>query len=517
MFDFFISHSSKDKDWVKELVEALNERTRDSPLVIWFDENNISPGDYIFQQIEDGITNSNHIGVVLSPESVNSDWVSFERMIFQTMDPLGREKKLIPLLLRDCKIPTSLKAIKYIDFREKNNFNSGIDQLLRTLKRPHKQSSGLLNKIEESLDKSKIYRSTIDKYIYQLDNDVVNEIYTWIEKINIKGQEGREQVEQVIFKILGYNDYNLTLTISELVASLVLKSTSYNWLISKMLEDENWNVILAGIRTYSKLAEIDEELVDISELIKISLKLDGKTFLNENERTASIHIIRTVGKINRHPNGEAIIKFLSTKGQVSKEIAMNAIAFDFASNGPIFLTDLLQGKSKRQIKSVAPSDQQINILKKFSNDINMGVKKAALDILREINKSWGISIDKNLFENEGNEILRGGKVNFSVGAPFSGFLLRMNVANQMSYKDKLPQGTVVLIESGETMEFLFRDASGIIVNDGGSLSHRCIRLRGMGIPFASINYDLLKDIPDRTFISINEEFFEFDIGRPMIL
>jgi hypothetical protein len=124
MYDLFISHSSSDKEWVSHLVEALNKTTTNKKFTIWFDEDHILGGDYILKQIEDGIKNSRFIAVVLTPESINSDWVSFERVIFQTMDPMGNHKKVIPILLKDCDIPPGLAALKHLDFRDSKGYNS---------------------------------------------------------------------------------------------------------------------------------------------------------------------------------------------------------------------------------------------------------------------------------------------------------------------------------------------------------------------------------------------------------
>jgi hypothetical protein len=517
MFDFFISHSSKDDEWVGKLVEALEEKTKENPLFIWYDENNLSPGDFILQKIEDGIVNSKHIGVVLTPDSVASDWVRFERMIFQTADPLGRQKKLIPLLLKDCEIPISLKAIKQIDFRNEQNFAEGVDQLLCVLQRPIVQEPKWKEEIEGLIQNAKIFNPNTGKYIYQLKNQDSTQIYQWIESLNKDDSHQRNEIEQIIFDLLAYDDYLLTMTVSEFVASLVLTSTAYNWLISKMIGATDWNVIMAGVRTYSKLAEIDEDLVDISELIKLSLRLDSKPMLSSTEKTASIHLIRTIGKINRHANGESIIRYLSTKGPISKEIAANSIAFDFSNNGPMFMTNLLKGKSNRVIESVPPTKEQLAILIALSQDSNFAVWTCAVDVINQVKETWNVEIDRSSVKKNRKEISTGGSVHFSQRAPFSGFLRRANSTNQFEIQENLSLGTVVLIETDQALEFLFRDASGIIVDLEARLSHRSLRLMNLGTPHASIDQKFLKDIPDGTFISVNENSFELELGRPRIL
>lgn len=53
-YDVFLSHSSKDKQVVRELAERLKA----DGVRVWFDEWEILPGDSIFAKIEEGLENS---------------------------------------------------------------------------------------------------------------------------------------------------------------------------------------------------------------------------------------------------------------------------------------------------------------------------------------------------------------------------------------------------------------------------------------------------------------------------
>jgi hypothetical protein len=72
----FISHSSIDKPFVERLAGDL--RTREG-IDAWLDQWEILPGERIPQKLEEGLSNADIFVFVLSPESVNSQWVSYEK------------------------------------------------------------------------------------------------------------------------------------------------------------------------------------------------------------------------------------------------------------------------------------------------------------------------------------------------------------------------------------------------------------------------------------------------------
>src|SRR4028119_1319134 len=72
----FISHSSIDKPFVEHLATDLRIR---EGIDAWLDKWEILPGDRIPQKLEEGLSNPGVFVLVLSPESVNSQWVSYEK------------------------------------------------------------------------------------------------------------------------------------------------------------------------------------------------------------------------------------------------------------------------------------------------------------------------------------------------------------------------------------------------------------------------------------------------------
>ncbi len=74
MVSVFISHSSVDKPFVRELAAFLE---RDALIRVWLDERELEPGQNIVDGIADGLE-SDFVLLILSPASVESPWVNEE-------------------------------------------------------------------------------------------------------------------------------------------------------------------------------------------------------------------------------------------------------------------------------------------------------------------------------------------------------------------------------------------------------------------------------------------------------
>jgi hypothetical protein len=134
-YDLFLSHSHQDKDWVRMLAARIErESCQRGTLKVFFDEWDIPPGGNILNHLEIAINASRHLAIVLSPDSVSSEWVLLERSIAKWFDPAGTRRRVIPLLLHPCEIPKSEMFLRYIDFTDPANFERSLKQLIATLK-----------------------------------------------------------------------------------------------------------------------------------------------------------------------------------------------------------------------------------------------------------------------------------------------------------------------------------------------------------------------------------------------
>lgn len=123
----FISHSSRDKAFS----QILSNRLTIDGIQTWLDEKEIAPGDNIAEKITAGIKNTDYFIVILSKNSVNSKWVSFELSATRLNEISKHENIIIPILIEDCEIPYSLVDRLFLDFRL--TFEEPYEKLLRAL------------------------------------------------------------------------------------------------------------------------------------------------------------------------------------------------------------------------------------------------------------------------------------------------------------------------------------------------------------------------------------------------
>lgn len=108
----FISHSSKDKGFVRKLAADLVG----NGVKVWLDEQRILIGDSIPDKIAQGLAESDFFLVVVSENSVGSAWVQKELSGALVREIERREVVVMPIKLDGAKMPDSIKDKKYADF-----------------------------------------------------------------------------------------------------------------------------------------------------------------------------------------------------------------------------------------------------------------------------------------------------------------------------------------------------------------------------------------------------------------
>jgi hypothetical protein len=103
-------------------------------LKVFFDKWDVRYGADIPLELEQGLQNSRYVDLVLSPEALASDWVVLERSTAIFRDPAARQRSLIPLMRRTCKLPDMLARLKPLDFRRDQDFEDGVATLVGLLR-----------------------------------------------------------------------------------------------------------------------------------------------------------------------------------------------------------------------------------------------------------------------------------------------------------------------------------------------------------------------------------------------
>jgi cell division septation protein DedD len=130
MTQLFISYSRKDIGFVRKLAADLEKAGYE----VWWDLTDLRGGDDWLRVIPAAIESSDNIIVVLSPNSVISDWVKKEYT-----QALSSGKKIIPLMLARSSVPFALNTINYVDFTSDDyavNFQNLLNALGHTGENP---------------------------------------------------------------------------------------------------------------------------------------------------------------------------------------------------------------------------------------------------------------------------------------------------------------------------------------------------------------------------------------------
>lgn len=112
--DLFLSHSSRDKDFVRRLGEDLTFCEIDP----WFDEWEIQPGDSLFDRIGDALEKSRYAAIVLGDHFSDSDWARTELKQALAKERRAGSVYVLPILCGHSSIPAFLEDKVFIDFRE---------------------------------------------------------------------------------------------------------------------------------------------------------------------------------------------------------------------------------------------------------------------------------------------------------------------------------------------------------------------------------------------------------------
>jgi len=135
----FISYSTRDEGFVLRLARDL--RTREG-IDAWLDHWEINPGDRIPERVEEGLSEADVFILVLSPDSVNSRWVDYERQAWLTMqieeekrakeESRPSRRRLIPVLYQDCQKPPFLQPIHHVKITDQD-YEDGFKRLVNAI------------------------------------------------------------------------------------------------------------------------------------------------------------------------------------------------------------------------------------------------------------------------------------------------------------------------------------------------------------------------------------------------
>lgn len=130
LYDAFISYSSKDKEWVRNILLPRLEQER---LRICIDYRNFEIGVTILENIENAVKQSRRTLLVMTPNWVESEWGRFEQFLLQTQDPANTQRRILPLMVQHCEVPERLQMFMYLDLTDTGEFEFQMQRLLKSI------------------------------------------------------------------------------------------------------------------------------------------------------------------------------------------------------------------------------------------------------------------------------------------------------------------------------------------------------------------------------------------------
>ncbi len=136
----FISYSHSDRDFVEELATQLVVHK----VNVWLDRWEMHVGESLIDRIQSAITDASALLVILSPDSVASEWCKKELNSGLIRELEERRIVVLPVLAIDCNIPIFLREKLYADFR--TDFDDGLTTILEAIA---KVTNEWQNRLEE--------------------------------------------------------------------------------------------------------------------------------------------------------------------------------------------------------------------------------------------------------------------------------------------------------------------------------------------------------------------------------
>ncbi len=128
--DFFISYTAKDRKWAEWIAWQLDSDGITTILQAW----DFSAGSDFIEEMNRATLHAQRTIAVLSPDYFKSGFGASEWHAAYAKDPVGRNRKLIPIRVRECDVEGLLNVRVYIDLVGKKDRDEAKDELLRQIR-----------------------------------------------------------------------------------------------------------------------------------------------------------------------------------------------------------------------------------------------------------------------------------------------------------------------------------------------------------------------------------------------
>jgi hypothetical protein len=134
-YDVFLSYTEANKAEAQNLYERL----RDEAIRVFFAEETIPVGGNITLGVMDALRASRKVAIIMTPPYFATKWPRAEFAAILNKDPENKDRRLIPPLFESCDIPDLIAPLKYIDFRNADDRDLRLRQLVQALDLPRRE------------------------------------------------------------------------------------------------------------------------------------------------------------------------------------------------------------------------------------------------------------------------------------------------------------------------------------------------------------------------------------------
>lgn len=133
--DVFISYNYADEVIAKKIGSNLEkEKYNGRNIKVFLAQWDIKPGDNFIEKINEGLADAKFVVLVLSPEALQAEWPTAERDASLVSDPSGRMGRVIPIIVKPCRIPPLLLTRSWINLSGSAKFDTEMQRLLYKIK-----------------------------------------------------------------------------------------------------------------------------------------------------------------------------------------------------------------------------------------------------------------------------------------------------------------------------------------------------------------------------------------------
>ncbi|MEA3208194.1 MAG: hypothetical protein QOE70_1251 [Chthoniobacter sp.] len=129
-FDVFVSYAHRDLPWVEQM---LLPQLRAAQLNVCQDVAQFRAGASCIANMEAAVAGCRRTLAVLTPQWVASDWCNLEGHLTLLDDPIGRRRRLVPIMLERCQPSAAVRLLSYHDFMDAAAVESKWPQLIADL------------------------------------------------------------------------------------------------------------------------------------------------------------------------------------------------------------------------------------------------------------------------------------------------------------------------------------------------------------------------------------------------